>query len=167
MKNIYASLCQHLELWVAIPRLGSIILPWFFDNIWSVFNALSVCVTWFLIQILQFLPNIKHMVSHGLNPLGLRFNGLYFKATRNWHVKHWFSHCRRNVASFKCKNNFLTRRRGGGGGEEGIFKKVFGSRTFMMKTAWNRKNSIENFPAKKFRDFRVITMALSASPREI
>ena len=31
------------------------------------------------------------------------------KATKNWHVQHWFSHCRCNVASFKCKNNFPLR----------------------------------------------------------
>ena len=40
-------------------------------------------------------------------------------------------------------------------------KKVFDSQTITMKTAWERQNRIGNFPAKKFRDFRVITMALS------
>ena len=50
------------ELEVAITLSGSIRLPWFFDNIWSVFNTLSVCVTWFLIQILQFLSNMNQMV---------------------------------------------------------------------------------------------------------
>ena len=39
-----------------------------------------VCGSWYLIELLQFLPNLNHMVSHGLNPLGLRFNGPYFKS---------------------------------------------------------------------------------------
>ena len=30
-------------------------------------------------ELLQFLPSLSHIVSHGLDSLGLRFNGLYFK----------------------------------------------------------------------------------------
>ena len=59
---------------------GSIRSPWFFDNFLSIFNALSVRVSRFLIELLQFLPNLNYMVSHGLNPLGLRFNDLYFNS---------------------------------------------------------------------------------------
>ena len=81
LKISYASFCQYLfELWVAITLSGSIRSPWFSDNFWSASNALSVCVSWFLIELFQFLPNLNHMISHGLNPLGLRFNGLYFKS---------------------------------------------------------------------------------------
>ena len=107
-----------LELWVAITLPGSIRSPWFFGNFWSAFNAPSVCVSWFLIELLQFLPNLDYVVSHGLNPLGLIYIS---KATRNWHIQYWFCHCRRNVASFKCKNNFLTR------GCNRSSRKVFGS----------------------------------------
>ena len=39
-------------------------------------------------------------------------------------------------------------------GATDLQKKVFGSQTITMKTAWKRQNSIGNFPAKKFRDFR-------------
>ena len=37
-----------------------------------------------------------------------------------------------------------------------------------MRTTWKRQNSIGNCPAKKFRDFRVIAMAveISSSSRE-
>ena len=35
---------------------------WFFANIWSVFNALSVCATRFLVQLLQFLPDMNPLV---------------------------------------------------------------------------------------------------------
>ena len=30
-------------------------------------------------ELLQFLPSLSHIVSHGLDSLGLRFNGVYFK----------------------------------------------------------------------------------------
>ena len=79
----------------------------FFDNFWSAFNALSVRVSWYLVELLQFLPKLNHLVSHGLNPQILM--AYISKATRNWHVQHWFCHCRCDVSSFKCKNNFLTR----------------------------------------------------------
>ena len=46
----------------------------------SAFNALSVCVSWFLIERIQFLPNLNHMVSHGPNPFSLRLNGLHYKS---------------------------------------------------------------------------------------
>ena len=50
------------ELWVAITPSGRIRLPWFFDNVWSAFNALSICVIWFLIKLLQLLPNLNRMI---------------------------------------------------------------------------------------------------------
>ena len=84
----------------------------------SAVNALSVYVSFFLIQLLQFSPNLNHVVSDGMNPIGLRFNGLYFKATRNWHIRHWFSHCKCNVGFSNAKITFSQGR--GGGGERDL-----------------------------------------------
>ena len=42
-------------------------------------------------------------------PLAWDLMAYISEATMNWHVQHWFSHSRCNIASFKCKNNFLTR----------------------------------------------------------
>ena len=52
---------------------------------------------------------MNHMVSHGLNPLRFRFNGLYFK--NYWELARptLTFLLQSNVASFKCKNNFLTK----------------------------------------------------------
>ena len=107
------------ELWVAVALSGNIRSPLFFENFWSVFNALSVCVSWFLIKLLQFLPNLNHMVSHGLNPLSLRFNDLYFRSYQELARPTLIFDCRCNVASFKCKNNFSQ------GGATDLKKKYF------------------------------------------
>ena len=111
------------------PVSGNIRSQWFFDNFWSAFNALSVCVSWFLIELLQFLPNLNHMFSYGLNSLGLNLKAYISKATRNRHIQHWFSHCRCNVASFKSKHNFLTK------WCNRSPKKIFGFRT-VMPDSW-------------------------------
>ena len=133
------SLCQHF-FWTLICN-SSVrkyqITIWFFDNFWSASNALSVCVSWFLAEFLQFLPNLNHIISHGLNPLGLKFNANISKATSSWHVKHWFSRCRCNVASFKYKKTFSQ------GGAIDLQKKVFGSRTIFIIPIL--KNWLEHF----------------------
>ena len=89
---------------------------------------------------------MNHMVSHGLKPFGLRFNGLYFIS---------YQELARATLIFKSNAKVTFSQ----GGATDIQKKLFGSPTIMMKTAWKRQNSGENFPAKKFRDFRVITTA--------
>ena len=67
-ENAYVSLCQH-----------------FFKHL-SCNN--SVYVSWFFIHLLQFLPNLNHMVSHGLNLLASDLMAYISKATRNWNVQH-------------------------------------------------------------------------------
>ena len=62
-----------LELRVAITLSGNIRSPSSFDSFSSAFNALWVCISWFLTELPQFLPNLNHMVLHGLGPLGLHF----------------------------------------------------------------------------------------------
>ena len=73
----------------------------------STFDALSECVNWFLIGLLQFSPNWSHMASHGLSLLGLNVIAYNSETTRNWQFKHWFSDFRCNIACFKLK--FLAR----------------------------------------------------------
>ena len=56
LQNACVSLCQHFfRILSAIVLSGSIRSPWFFDNFWSAFNALLVCVNWLFIELLQFL----------------------------------------------------------------------------------------------------------------
>ena len=81
------------------------VLTWFLISIQCtiglfklIFNLAPSIYTWF-----------KPHGSHGLNPLGLRLMPDISEATRNWHVQHWFYHCKCNMASFECKNYFLTR----------------------------------------------------------
>ena len=111
VKNAYVSLCQHffetLSCKNCVRKQQITMVLWQF---WSAFNALSVCVSWFLIELLEFLPDLDHMAPHGLNPRDLiDLMAHISKSTRNWHVQNWFSHCRCNVASFKYKINFLPR----------------------------------------------------------
>ena len=61
------------------------------------------------------------MVSHGLYPLGLRFNVLYFKSYQETGTSN-IDFLIADVASVKCRNNFITR------GCNRSSKKVFGSR---------------------------------------
>ena len=60
-----------------------------------------------LIELLQFLPNMNHIVSHGLSAAGLR-KAYILEATRTWHVQHEFSDCRCDMICFRYKDNFLT-----------------------------------------------------------
>ena len=63
MKNFYVSLCQQfLRTWSCNKLVRKHHIMIILYNIWSVFNALSVCATWFLIQILSFLPDMNQMV---------------------------------------------------------------------------------------------------------
>ena len=94
------------------------------------------------IQILQFYLIYTKWIKWFRNPLGLSLMVFISKATRNSHVQHRFSHCKCNVASSTCKNNFLTK------GCNRSSKKVFGFCTVMIKTAWKRQNSTGDFPAK-------------------
>ena len=63
MKNVYVSICQHfLRSWSCNNLVRKHHITIVLYNIWSVFNAVSVCATWFLIQILSFLPDTNQMV---------------------------------------------------------------------------------------------------------
>ena len=144
MKNVYVSICQQfLRAWSCNNSVRKyeitmvlwqklIIIQHTISLCDLIFNSDSSIFTW-------YKPN----GSHGLETI-MASNLMVFisKAIRNWHVHHRFSHCKCNVASFKCKNNFLTK------GCSSSSKKVFGFHTIMMKTAWKRQNRIGNFPAK-------------------
>ena len=108
-ENAYVFLWQHFfELWVAITLARSIRSLWFLDNFWLAFNALSFCGSWFLIELLQFYLiwyDEPHCFTRSeLWRLASDLMAYISKATGNWHVQHWVSHCRCNVASFKCKS---------------------------------------------------------------
>ena len=94
-----------LEIWATMTLT---MVLWQF---WFTFNTLSVCVSWFLTELLQFYL-IWTTWFHTVWTLWSSDLMAHIpKAIRNWHVQHWFSHCRCNLASFKCKNYFLTRGR--------------------------------------------------------
>ena len=144
MKNVYVSLCQHffetLSCNNSVRKHQITMVLW--QYLISVQCTIGLC---------DLIFNSDSSIFTWCEPHGLTWSETSWphylmayisKATRNWHVQHWFSYCRRNVASFKCKNNFLTR------GCNRYSKKVFSSRTIMMKTAWKRQNSTGNFPAK-------------------
>ena len=63
---------------------GAITLPgcdrsqWFFEHFLSTFHALLEGVNLFLIELLQFLPNLSHMVLHGWSLLAPHFDDLNF-----------------------------------------------------------------------------------------
>ena len=49
------------------------------------------------------------MISHGLRPVGLRFKGYIFEATRTWHVQHEFFDCRCDIVPSETKITFSRR----------------------------------------------------------
>ena len=120
-KNVNVS--NFLKLWVAITLLGCIKSPWFFDHFSYTFDALSECVNWYLTGLLQFSPNLSHIVSQGLFSSSLNLMTNVPEASMKWNVQKWFSDARCDIVSFKCTNNFLTRECNRSS------KKVFGSRT--------------------------------------
>ena len=74
MKNVYVSLLQHLlRTWSCNNLVRKHQITIFLYNIWSVFNALSVCATWFLIQIPSLLPNMDQMVHTVWTLLGSKY----------------------------------------------------------------------------------------------
>ena len=154
MKNAYIS--TFLELWVAILLSGRIRSPWFLNHFWSAFNALSDSVSWFLTELLQFYLfwTWFHIV---LTFLASDLMAYISKAT---HELHWFSYWRHSIATFKYKNNFLTRP----GGATNLQKNLFGTQTihrvsikFYKVLNWNNSHRnifrIEN----QFAFFKVET----------
>ena len=129
-----------LELWVALTLSRSIRWLWFFDNFWLVFNALSVSVNWSL-SFFNFYPIWTAWFHKVWTLLDSNLMAYTSKATRNWHVQHRFSHCRGNVASCKCKNNFLTK------GCNRSSKKVFDSRTNISGMGYLRYCSLPSLPS--------------------
>ena len=119
MKNAYVSTV--LELWVAFTLWGRIRSPWFFDHFLPAFNALSDCVSLLLIE----LPNLNHIALDGLNPLSLRFDGLYFRSYQKL-ARPTFIVSLQILYSFFQMQKQLSHR-----GVQQIFRKVFGSRTIV------------------------------------
>ena len=80
MKNAYVSsyVITFLELEVAKTLSGNIRSPWFFDLHSVHYRSVYKLI---LIELLQFLPNLNHMVSHGLTLLATDLMAYISKAT--------------------------------------------------------------------------------------
>ena len=102
------------------------------DHFWLAFNALSDCLKLIFNWAFSVLPNLNHMVSHGLGPVGLRFKGLNFGRLCTWLGMS-------NMNFLIADVIYITFSQGGGTKVKSKEFSEFGSRT--IRTEWIQKKT--------------------------
>ena len=102
-----STVLEPLQCNYSVKRHQAIMVLWPFLS--SAFEAQSEWVNWLFNWASSILSLFEPPGFQWSDPVWPQVDGLYLEATTNWHVQHRFSECMCNIASLKCKKNFLTK----------------------------------------------------------